>query len=161
VSAADDQRRARWTPAAHWALVLVVAVAVAAGLLLQGYARNEVGRSSTEQGGTAKALSAAPGSGSVIYRSGGRLTSRGMPDKTVALTFDDGPDPTWTPRILDVLRREQVPGTFFDVGSRVASNPGIVRRELTDGNEVGSHTFTHASLSNISGWRENLELSMS
>ncbi|HMC72035.1 MAG TPA: glycosyltransferase, partial [Mycobacteriales bacterium] len=160
MSAADEQRRARWTPAAHWALVLVVALAVAAGLLLQGYARNEIGRSSTGREGSG-AQSAAPGSGSVIYRSHGHLASRGLPNKTVALTFDDGPDPTWTPQILDVLRREHVPATFFDIGSRVASHPSIVRRELTDGNEVGSHTFTHASLSDISGWRENLELSMS
>jgi poly-beta-1,6 N-acetyl-D-glucosamine synthase len=159
MTAAGDQRRARWAPAAHWVLVFIVALAVAAGLLLQGYARNEIGRSSTHKSGTTTS-SAAPGNGSVIYRAGDRLASRGMPAKTVALTFDDGPDPAWTPKVLDVLHREQVPATFFDVGSRIASYPGVVRRELAEGHEIGSHTFTHAALSNIPGWRENLELSM-
>ena len=156
----QQRRRARWAPAPHWVLVGIIALAVAAGLLLQGYARNEVGRSSTRESGAANARSSAPGNGSIIYRDGDRLASRGLPAKTVALTFDDGPDPRWTPQVLDVLAREHVPATFFDVGSRVASHPGLVRRELRDGHEVGSHTFTHAALSSIAGWRENLELSM-
>jgi poly-beta-1,6 N-acetyl-D-glucosamine synthase len=140
-------------------LVAMMALAVAAGLLLQGYAHNEIGRSSTVEA-RPDATSAAPGPGSVIYRSNGRLVSKSLPARTVALTFDDGPDPRWTPQVLDVLRREHVPATFFDVGSRVAQHPALVRRELADGNEIGSHTFTHAALSSTSGWRENLELSM-
>ena len=156
----EQRRRARWAPAPHWVLVAIIALAVAAGLLLQGYARNEVGRSSTKEDGSGQARSSAPGDGSVIYSAGGRLESRGLPAKTVALTFDDGPDPTWTPRVLDVLARERVPATFFDVGSRIAAHPQLVRRELGDGHEVGSHTFTHAALASIAGWRENLELSM-
>ena len=158
MTAADERRRARY-PSAHWVLVFVVALAVAAGLLLQGYAHNEIGRSG-ERSGAANQVSAAPGDGSVIYRTGSTLASRDVPAKTVALTFDDGPDPTWTPQVLRVLRSEGVPATFFDVGSRVASYPALVRRELADGHEVGSHTFTHAALSSIAGWRENLELSM-
>lgn len=150
--------RERWSPHAHWVLVSLFALAITAGLLLQGYANNQVGRSSTKQTVTG---SAAPiGTGSVIYRSNGQLTSRGLPDNTVALTFDDGPDPRWTPQILAVLRNEHVPATFFDVGSRMARSPGLVRRELADGHEVGSHTFTHVSLTSISGWRQNLELSL-
>ena len=160
MSGPTQRRRARWAPAPHWVLVAIIALAVAAGLLLQGYARNEVGRSSTRETGAADARSAAPGDGSVIYSDGDHLASRGLPAKTVALTFDDGPDPRWTPQVLDVLAREHVPATFFDVGSRVASHPELVRRELHDGHEVGSHTFTHAALSSIAGWRENLELSM-
>src|SRR5207237_1311415 len=84
------------------------------------------------------------------------MRPRGLPDHTVALTFDDGPDPRWTPAILDVLRRERVPATFFDVGSRVAQYPGLVRDELAAGHEVGSHTFAHNSLTGIAGWRGNL-----
>ena len=151
--------RTRRGPAAHWVLVAMLALAVAAGLLLQGYARNEIGRSSTVET-SADTTSAAPGTGSVIYRNHGRLVSRSLPPRTVALTFDDGPDPHWTSQVLDVLHREHVPATFFDVGSRVAAHPELVRRELADGHEVGSHTFTHAQLSTIAGWRENLELSM-
>jgi poly-beta-1,6 N-acetyl-D-glucosamine synthase len=156
----QQRPRSRWAPAPHWVLVGIVAFTVAAGLLLQGYARNEIGRSSTQENARADSRSVAPGNGSVIYTSGGRLAARSLPAKTVALTFDDGPDPRWTPQVLDVLAREHVPATFFDVGSRVAGHPDLVRRELAGGNEVGSHTFTHAALSSIAGWRENLELSM-
>ncbi len=77
----------------------------------------------------------------------------------MALTFDDGPDPEWTPQVLDVLRRHGVPATFFVVGRRVASHPGLVRRQLDEGHEVGVHTFTHADLGTAPGWRASLELS--
>jgi peptidoglycan/xylan/chitin deacetylase (PgdA/CDA1 family)/GT2 family glycosyltransferase len=82
-----------------------------------------------------------------------------MPARTVALTFDDGPDPTWTPKILAVLRHYRVPGTFFLVGAHVASNPGLVQEELRDGDEIGSHTYTHVNLA-TAGWREDFELTL-
>jgi len=88
------------------------------------------------------------------------LTSRGLPARTVALTFDDGPDSTWTPRVLAVLAREHVPATFFIVGTRAAQHPELVRRVLAQGSEVGAHTWSHADLSNSPGWRRNLELSL-
>lgn len=64
---------------------------------------------------------------------------------TVALTFDDGPGPT-TNGVLDVLAREGVRATFFDVGVHVAADPGTVRRELADGHDVGNHSWSHAAL---------------
>lgn len=67
--------------------------------------------------------------------------------KKVALTFDDGPDPEWTPQILDILKEKHVPATFFIIGSNAESNPGLVKRILAEGHEVGSHTFTHPNLS--------------
>jgi poly-beta-1,6 N-acetyl-D-glucosamine synthase len=140
-------------------LVALVALAVSAGLLLQGWANNQIGRASTKE--SSDAGSAAPRTAAVLYADHGQLLSRALPAKTVALTFDDGPDPRWTPRVLAVLQREHVPATFFDVGSRVATHPALVRRELALGNDVGSHTFTHAELSNLPGWRQSLELSMS
>jgi len=79
---------------------------------------------------------------------------------TVALTFDDGPDPTWTPKILDVLRAKHVPATFFVVGAQAVSHPDLVRRELAAGHDVGSHTFTHADLGSLPSWRQKLELSL-
>ncbi len=88
------------------------------------------------------------------------MTSRGLPARTVALTFDDGPDSTWTPRVLAVLAREHVPATFFIVGTRAAQHPELVRRVLAQGSEVGAHTWSHADLSNSPGWRRNLELSL-
>lgn len=141
-------------------LLAAILLALSTGLLLQGYARHEVGLA-----GTALLPPAQPGvvsgGGSVLYRSAQGLSSRGLPARTVALTFDDGPDPVWTPRILAVLNREKVPATFFEVGARVASFPNLTRRILADGDELGSHTFTHADLSTLPGWRENLELSLS
>src|SRR4051794_37864261 len=79
---------------------------------------------------------------------------------TVALTFDDGPDPTWTPKLLDLLREKHVPATFFVVGAQAVSHPELVRREVAEGHDVGSHTFTHADLSSLPEWRQNLELSL-
>jgi peptidoglycan/xylan/chitin deacetylase (PgdA/CDA1 family) len=63
-----------------------------------------------------------------------------------ALTFDDGPNPPYTPQILAILRREHVPATFFVVGQRLTANPALVRQELADGHLVANHTWSHASV---------------
>jgi cellulose synthase/poly-beta-1,6-N-acetylglucosamine synthase-like glycosyltransferase/peptidoglycan/xylan/chitin deacetylase (PgdA/CDA1 family)/spore germination protein YaaH len=72
-----------------------------------------------------------------------RIEQMGADPKKVALTFDDGPDPQWTPKILDVLKRENAPGTFFVIGEEANQNDSIVKREFALGNEIGNHTFTH------------------
>jgi len=64
----------------------------------------------------------------------------------VALTFDDGPDPTWTPLVLDELRAAKVTATFFVIGSNVVAHPDLVQRILAEGHEVGNHTYTHPNL---------------
>lgn len=79
-------------------------------------------------------------------------------EKKVALTFDDGPDPQWTPEILDILKAKHVPATFFIIGGNAEANPGIVQRELADGQEVGNHTFTHPNLSDTTEEAVTLEL---
>jgi peptidoglycan-N-acetylglucosamine deacetylase len=61
----------------------------------------------------------------------------------VALTFDDGPDPLWTPRVLDLLAALEVPATFFVVGHRARRYPELVRRIRREGHVVGSHSATH------------------
>ena len=66
--------------------------------------------------------------------------------RVVALTFDDGPW-TDTPRVLDVLERRHVPGTFFAIGRQVADGAGSLRRELRDGDVVGNHTWDHRDVS--------------
>ncbi|MBV8855445.1 MAG: glycosyltransferase [Acidobacteria bacterium] len=76
----------------------------------------------------------------------------------VALTFDDGPDPAWTPRILDILKREQVPATFFIIGQNGEENPELVRRIVAEGHDIGNHTFTHPNLGEIPGRLVDLEL---
>lgn len=81
-----------------------------------------------------------------------------VPDHTMILTFDDGPDPTWTPEILDILAQEHVPGTFFVIGERVASDPELVEREVHDGHMVGNHSLTHPKLDNQSNLQRQAEL---
>ena len=72
---------------------------------------------------------------------------RGRPtDRRIALTFDDGPDPVWTPRILDVLRAHHVRGSFFLVGERAARAPDVVRAIAADGHDVANHSWSHRSL---------------
>lgn len=66
--------------------------------------------------------------------------------RRLALTFDDGPDPVWTPRLLDVLGAAGVRGTFFLVGERAARAPALVRRMAAEGHEVGNHSWSHRSL---------------
>jgi cellulose synthase/poly-beta-1,6-N-acetylglucosamine synthase-like glycosyltransferase/peptidoglycan/xylan/chitin deacetylase (PgdA/CDA1 family) len=70
----------------------------------------------------------------------------GMAKKKIALTFDDGPDPTWTPQILDILKSSHIKATFFIIGANAEANPGLVLRILAEGHEVGNHTFTHPNL---------------
>jgi peptidoglycan-N-acetylglucosamine deacetylase len=76
----------------------------------------------------------------------------------LALTFDDGPDPRWTPAILDILKREQVPATFFIIGKNGQAYPDLVRRIVNDGHELGNHTFTHPNLGEMPLSLTDLEL---
>jgi len=82
----------------------------------------------------------------------------GYAPKKLVLTFDDGPDPDFTPRILDILKKENVPAAFFIVGSMAEKNMQIVRRIYEEGYEIGNHTFFHPDISTISLDRVVLEL---
>ncbi len=77
--------------------------------------------------------------------------------RKIALTFDDGPDPRWTPQILDILHRYHVPATFFVVGGNAEAHPSLVAREWNEGMEIGNHSFTHPEAL-ISPLRTKLEL---
>jgi peptidoglycan-N-acetylglucosamine deacetylase len=66
--------------------------------------------------------------------------------RRIALTFDDGPHPRWTPRILDVLARREVRASFFLVGQRAQQAPGVVRALATGGHEIGNHSWSHPNL---------------
>ena len=70
--------------------------------------------------------------------------------KSIALTFDDGPHPRYTPALLKVLEEKDVPATFFMLGENVKYYPGICRRVVKAGHEVGNHSFTHPNMRNIS-----------
>ena len=76
----------------------------------------------------------------------------------IALTFDDGPDPEWTPQILDILKQKHVPATFFVIGENMEAHPGLVQRILAEGHEVGNHTYTHPNLADTPLAAVRLEL---
>jgi peptidoglycan/xylan/chitin deacetylase (PgdA/CDA1 family) len=69
--------------------------------------------------------------------------------KELVLTFDDGPWPTTTPKVLDALKAECVKATFFLVGRNAEANPQIARRELAEGHSIGHHTFSHPLLDRL------------
>jgi peptidoglycan/xylan/chitin deacetylase (PgdA/CDA1 family) len=66
--------------------------------------------------------------------------------QSVALTFDDGPDPETTPRVLDILAAHGVRGAFFLIGRRAAASPALARRIAAEGHDLGNHTWSHRSL---------------
>jgi len=72
-----------------------------------------------------------------------RLDDPAVRVRRVCLTFDDGPDPRWTPRILDLLAQANAPATFFMVGRRALDQPALVRRVMAAGHEIGNHSFSH------------------
>jgi len=83
----------------------------------------------------------------------------GHKNNQVVLTFDDGPDPTYTPAILDILKKENVPATFFMIGLQAENNIPIVKRIYDEGYEIGNHTFTHPNIAVVSLPRAKLEMS--
>nr|WP_302850473.1 polysaccharide deacetylase family protein [Chryseobacterium sp. SSA4.19] len=82
------------------------------------------------------------------------------PDKELVLTFDDGPDETYTPQILDVLSKYHVPAAFFLVGLNAEKNLPLVKRIYREGHEIGNHTFTHENVAKVSPERALLELKL-
>lgn len=84
------------------------------------------------------------------------LALRGLlNDKKVALTFDDGPDPRYTPQILDILKQYNAKATFFLIGARAKAHKGIVERIVREGHVVGNHTYWHPNL--VKGGAGNLD----
>ena len=89
-----------------------------------------------------------------------RIGQYGGKQKRVALTFDDGPDPQWTPKILDTLKQENVKATFFMIGLQAEKFSGLTKRIYRDGHEIGNHTFTHPDISSISRRYMRVELNL-
>lgn len=86
------------------------------------------------------------------------LRHSGYRPKELVLTFDDGPDPTYTPAILDELRTLGVPAAFFFIGENAEEHPGLVRRAYDEGHEIGNHSFTHPNLAIVGDGRAELEI---
>jgi peptidoglycan-N-acetylglucosamine deacetylase len=112
----------------------------------------------------ARTLVTDPGSGLIVREAVTRTPSTylirryGRRKNAVALTFDDGPDPVWTPRILDTLAAHGAKATFFIIGENAEVHPELVRREVREGHEIGNHTFTHPNLGLVSARATRYEL---
>ncbi len=76
----------------------------------------------------------------------------------VAMTFDDGPHPELTPKLLDLLKSKNIRATFYVIGQNVAAYPDIVKRIVAEGHEIGNHTYTHPALSKSSASRVQTEI---
>ena len=152
-------------PRAHWFLLLLGVLVVLGELCFSGYTHNVGGEGSAPRrvvpAGVGPAPEAVAAGGPVIrIAADGQITTRGMPPDTIALTFDDGPDPKWTPLILDALARHRVHATFFLIGSKVNEHPELTRRILAEGHEIGIHTFSHVELVAVPSWRRRLEMTL-
>jgi cellulose synthase/poly-beta-1,6-N-acetylglucosamine synthase-like glycosyltransferase/peptidoglycan/xylan/chitin deacetylase (PgdA/CDA1 family) len=155
-----DARARRTAPRAHWLALVVVLLTMAVALGLHGYVSGELTDAGTVRppGQVAQVPEAIRTGGPVIGAHAGAIRAIRVPAHTVVLTFDDGPDPTWTPKVLDVLRRHGVPGTFFLLGSQTLRYPDLVRREVAQGDEIGNHSFTHPDLTTRPLWEQRFQL---
>jgi peptidoglycan/xylan/chitin deacetylase (PgdA/CDA1 family) len=119
-----DETRRR-LPAMRWIIIALIAVALVLGLVIGGWT---ISRSRTFQ----------------LF---GELVHRVETDeKVVALTFDDGPTPDYTPGVLAILKEKGVRATFFLIGQDAEANPAETRAIAADGHELGNHTYTHPDM---------------
>ncbi|MFD3500013.1 glycosyltransferase [Streptomyces sp. NPDC058676] len=157
--AANGSRRRR-LPMRLLLPVLFLA-ALMAMLMLRGYVHSEILADHRIQA-EASADQVPEGiidGGPVIDTRSQRTTSLKVPDHHMVLTFDDGPDPIWTPKVLDVLKKHQAHAVFFVTGTMTSRYPDLVRRIVAEGHEIGLHTFNHPDLSLQSKKRIDWELS--
>ena len=86
----------------------------------------------------------------VTYPSPYSIEYYGYKPGVVALSFDDGPDPTWTPKVLEILKQKNVHATFMMIGEQAQDNVSLMKRVMAEGHEIGNHTWTHPDISEIS-----------
>ncbi|MFH9175070.1 polysaccharide deacetylase family protein [Streptomyces albogriseolus] len=143
------------------ALPLLVLVALAAMLMLRGYVHSEILADHRVQdpAPTTEVPKEILEGGPVIDARTGKAATLSVPDRRLVLTFDDGPDPTWTPKVLDVLKKHDAHAVFFVTGTMASRHPGLVQRMVDEGHEIGLHTFNHPDLSLQSTKRIDWELS--
>jgi cellulose synthase/poly-beta-1,6-N-acetylglucosamine synthase-like glycosyltransferase/peptidoglycan/xylan/chitin deacetylase (PgdA/CDA1 family)/spore germination protein YaaH len=89
-----------------------------------------------------------------------QIAQYGSKPKKIAITFDDGPDPKFTPQILDILKAENVKATFFLIGVQAEKYSDVTHRVYDEGHEIGNHTFTHPDISSIGQRYMNVELNL-
>ncbi|MFZ4183417.1 polysaccharide deacetylase family protein [Streptomyces pseudogriseolus] len=142
-------------------LPLLVLVALAAMLMLRGYVHSEILADHRVQdpAPTTEVPEEILEGGPVIDARAGKAATLSVPDRRLVLTFDDGPDPTWTPKVLDVLKKHDAHAVFFVTGTMASRYPDLVQRMVDEGHEIGLHTFNHPDLSLQSKKRIDWELS--
>ncbi|RAX49318.1 bi-functional transferase/deacetylase [Arthrobacter sp. AQ5-05] len=141
--------------------MLVVVLTLGLSLAVQGYMNHLAGindRPAPASHATGNVPAAVSSGGPIIDARGEEVLTASPSGHTVALTFDDGPDPAWTPKILDVLRERGVHATFFVTGTLAIKHPELLRRMVAEGHEIGIQTLTHADLSAAPAWRRQLEI---
>lgn len=123
----------------------IVALALTAVLIIPWAARAEPCPGNPQALGTARVIEV---DASTFPRVGRKHFPQTLPlqPKELVLTFDDGPWPTTTPKVLDALKRECVRATFFLVGRNAEAHPALARREVAEGHSVGHHTYSHPLL---------------
>jgi peptidoglycan-N-acetylglucosamine deacetylase len=94
------------------------------------------------------------------YPSSWRIQQMGAATREIAFSFDDGPDPEWTPKILDILHQKKASATFFVIGESAAAEADLVKQEYALGNEIGNHTFTHPDFETTARGTLQLELNL-
>ncbi|MFF3201103.1 glycosyltransferase [Streptomyces sp. NPDC002962] len=160
-AAARDSAARRRRVSMRLMLPSLVLVAMMAMLMVRGYVHSEILADHRVQpeASAGKVPDEILDGGPVIDSRGGRSTSREVPDHRLVLTFDDGPDPVWTPKVLDVLKKHHAHAVFFVTGTMASRYPDLVQRMVNEGHEVGLHTFNHPDLSFQSKKRISWELS--
>ncbi|MEU8508876.1 bifunctional polysaccharide deacetylase/glycosyltransferase family 2 protein [Streptomyces brevispora] len=147
----------------RYLLPFLLLVALLAMLMLRGYVHSEILADHRIQ--PPAATDQVPGQ---VLEGGPVIDARSatepaktlrIPDHRIVLTFDDGPDPVWTPRVLDKLKEYDAHAVFFVTGTMASRYPGLVERMVKEGHEVGLHTFNHPDLSYQSDARIDWELS--
>jgi peptidoglycan/xylan/chitin deacetylase (PgdA/CDA1 family) len=88
----------------------------------------------------------------------GTITDVVTQERVAALTFDDGPDPVWTPRLLEVLEAYRARATFFMLGARAARHPAVVRRLARAGHAIGNHSWDHSAFPLLSARRRREQI---
>lgn len=148
-------------PRAHWLLLALSLLLVAAVLVFQGWTKHEVDAAETRLTCAEPVPDGVNTTSPVLTKvRGDRALSSSVPAGKVALTFNGGPDPEWTPRVLDLLSRHHAHATFFVTGADAAKYPALVRQIRAEGHEIGSGTYTGAAMDHASSQRASLELAL-
>lgn len=135
------QKRRRGGGVVLFVLVLLV---LAASLFIDGLSRGVMQGHAGPEYPAYAGRDPAPGS---ILVGGSHMKAAPLPPKTIVLTFEDGPSPTWTPRVLETLRHYRVPGTFFVGGSSTVAHPDLVERIHREGGEIGTNGYMNTDWS--------------